>query len=170
MVPVESQADLEISDTPRSRQGRFAVPRDAPGASAHRTWATVERPVADPETGEFRAMAGLPAAHRGVVPSRTLRPVVGRGLGAAVRVVPSRTLRPAAGVRLHRGVRPGLLLSAVPIPRGIPVARVGLDAAEKAAPMTTGLLARHSPALAETFAAYPAKGREELPTVPAAAI
>ncbi len=149
-VPVESQADLEIADTPRSRQGRFAVPCDARGASAHRTGAKVDRPVADPGTGEFRAMAGLPAAHPGVVPSRTLRPVV--------------------GVRLHRGLRLDLLLSAVPIPRGIPVAWVGLDAAEKAAPMTTGLLARHFPALAETFAAYPAKEREELPTVPAAAI
>ncbi len=149
-VPVESQADLEIADTPRSRQGRFAVPRDAPGALAHRTGAKVDRPVADPGTGEFRAMAGLPAAHPGVVPSRTLRP--------------------AAGVRLHRGVRPGLLLSAVPIPRGIPVARAGLDAAEKPAPMTTGLVVRHFPALAETFAAYPAKEREQLSTVPAAAI
>ena len=148
-VPVKSQADLEIADTPRSRQGRFAVPRDAPGASAHRTWAKVERPVAVPETGEFRAMAGLPAAHPGVVPSRPLRPV--------------------AGVRLHRGVRSDRCLPAVPTALGIPVARAGLDTAEKAVLMTTEILTLHSPALAEALAAYPAMGWEELLTVPAAA-
>lgn len=140
-VLVGSKSDLEAAEKVRTRLESFQVPCEVHVASAHRNPAKVDRLVADPETDVFVAMAGLSAALPGVVAARTLRPVI--------------------GVPLHRGLGLDSLLSVVQMPPGIPVAAVGLDAAENAALLATAILALKYPELNERLAAYRAKWTEE---------
>jgi 5-(carboxyamino)imidazole ribonucleotide mutase len=140
-VLVGSRSDLEIAEKVRSRLTDLGVPCEVHVASAHRTPDKVDRLVRDPETDVFVAMAGLSAALPGVVAARTLKPVV--------------------GVPLHRGLGLDSLLSVVQMPPGIPVAAVGLDAAENAALLATEILAMKHPELLARLEQYRAKWREE---------
>ncbi len=146
---VGSKSDLEIAEKVRSRLTAFHVPCDVQVASAHRTPEKVDRLVQDPETDVFVAMAGLSAALPGVVAARTLKPVI--------------------GVPLHRGLGLDSLLSVVQMPPGIPVASVGLDAAENAALLATAILALKYPELEEALRGYRAQWREEPPPAPGSA-
>ncbi len=138
---VGSKSDLEIAEKVRARLTEFHVPCEVHVASAHRNPDKVDRLVRDPETDVFVAMAGLSAALPGVVAARTLKPVI--------------------GVPLHRGLGLDSLLSVVQMPPGIPVASVGLDAAENAALLATSILALRYPELTGALEAYRAKWREE---------
>ena len=142
-VLVGSKSDLEVAEKVRLRLEEFHVPCSVHVASAHRTPDKVDRLVNDPETDVFIAMAGLSAALPGVVAARTLKPVI--------------------GVPLHRGLGLDSLLSVVQMPPGIPVAAVGLDAAENAALLATSILALKFPELEAALTAYRAKWREEPP-------
>jgi 5-(carboxyamino)imidazole ribonucleotide mutase len=140
-VLVGSKSDLEIAGKVKERLASFQVPCDVVVASAHRTPEKVDRLAADPSTDVFVAMAGLSAALPGAVAARTLKPVI--------------------GVPLHRGLGLDSLLSVVQMPPGIPVAAVGLDAAENAALLATEILALRYPELLPALQAYRAKWREE---------
>jgi len=143
-VLVGSKSDLEIAEKVRARLEEFRVPCEVHVASAHRNPEKVDRLVRDPETDVFIAMAGLSAALPGVVASRTLKPVI--------------------GVPLYRGLGLDSLLSVVQMPPGIPVASVGLDAAENAALLATQILALKYPELIARLEQYRAKWREEPPS------
>ncbi|HTT26376.1 MAG TPA: 5-(carboxyamino)imidazole ribonucleotide mutase [Thermoplasmata archaeon] len=145
-VLVGSRSDLEVAEKVRERLKSFHVPCEVHVASAHRTPEKVDRLVADPETDVFVAMAGLSAALPGAVAARTLKPVV--------------------GVPLNRGLGLDSLLSVVQMPPGVPVAAVGLDAAENAALLAAEILALRYPEVVEALTAYRAKWKEE-PTPPA---
>ena len=147
-VLVGSKSDLEIAEKVRARLTDFHVPCEVHVASAHRNPDKVDRLVRDPATDVFVAMAGLSAALPGVVAARTLKPVV--------------------GVPLQRGLGLDSLLSVVQMPPGIPVAAVGLDAAENAALLATAILALKYPELEAALTAYRAKWREE-PSAPSGA-
>ncbi len=138
---VGSKSDLEVAEKVRVRLQEFGVPCEVHVASAHRTPDKVDRLVADPSVDVFVAMAGLSAALPGAVAARTLRPVI--------------------GVPLHRGLGLDSLLSVVQMPPGIPVAAVGLDAAENAALLAVSILALKYPELTPKLTAYRAKWREE---------
>ena len=140
-VLVGSRSDLEIAEKVRVRLSDLGVACDVHVASAHRNPDKVDRLVRDPETDVFVAMAGLSAALPGVVAARTLKPVI--------------------GVPLHRGLGLDSLLSVVQMPPGIPVASVGLDAAENAALLAVEILALKYPALTAALERYRAKWREE---------
>ena len=140
-VLVGSKSDLEIAEKVRTRLDEFHVPCEVLVASAHRNPEKVDRIVRDPATDVFIAMAGLSAALPGVVAARTLKPVI--------------------GVPLHRGLGLDSLLSVVQMPPGIPVAAVGLDAAENAALLATAILALQHPELTRALEAYRSKWREE---------
>ncbi len=140
-ILVGSRSDLEAAEKVRARLDAFGVPSEVHVASAHRTPEKVDRLSQDPETEVFVAMAGLSAALPGAVAARTLRPVV--------------------GVPLHRGLGLDSLLSVVQMPPGIPVAAVGLDAAENAALLAVEILAVKHPELEAKLRAYRAKWREE---------
>ncbi len=140
-VLVGSKSDLEIAEKVRTRLTALGVDCDVHVASAHRNPDKVDRLVKDPATDVFVAMAGLSAALPGVVAARTLKPVV--------------------GVPLHRGLGLDSLLSVVQMPPGIPVASVGLDAAENAALLAAEILALKFPELTKALEAYRAKWREE---------
>jgi 5-(carboxyamino)imidazole ribonucleotide mutase len=145
-VLVGSKSDLEVAEKVRARLTEFGVTCDVHVASAHRTPDKVDRLVRDPATDVFIAMAGLSAALPGVVAARTLKPVI--------------------GVPLHRGLGLDSLLSVVQMPPGIPVAAVGLDAAENAALLATAILALKFPELTAALERYRAKWREEPPSPP----
>jgi 5-(carboxyamino)imidazole ribonucleotide mutase len=147
-VLVGSRSDLEIAEKVRSRLIDLGVRCDVHVASAHRTPERVDRLAQDPETEVFVAMAGLSAALPGAVAARTLKPVI--------------------GVPLHRGLGLDSLLSVVQMPPGVPVAAVGLDAAENAALLATQILALKHPELAQSLERYRAKWREETPASTAA--
>ncbi len=140
-VLVGSKSDLEVAETVRARLAEFQIPCDVHVASAHRNPEKVDRLVRDPETDVFVAMAGLSAALPGVVAARTLKPVV--------------------GVPLHRGLGFDSLLSVVQMPPGIPVASVGLDAAENAALLAAEILALKFPEVIPQLEKYRARWREE---------
>jgi 5-(carboxyamino)imidazole ribonucleotide mutase len=142
-VLVGSKSDLEIAEKVRARLTEFGVECAVHVASAHRNPEKVDRLVHDPATDVFVAMAGLSAALPGVVAARTLKPVI--------------------GVPLHRGLGLDSLLSVVQMPPGIPVAAVGLDAAENAALLATAILALKFPELTAALERYRAKWREEPP-------
>jgi len=140
-VLVGSKSDLEVAEKVRVRLEELHVPCSVHVASAHRTPDKVDRLVRDPETDVFIAMAGLSAALPGAVAARTLKPVI--------------------GVPLHRGLGLDSLLSVVQMPPGIPVAAVGLDAAENAALLATAILALKYPELTAELEKYRAKWRDE---------
>lgn len=145
-VLVGSQSDLEVAEKVRARLDEFHIPCEVHVASAHRQPDKVDRLVRDPATDVFIAMAGLSAALPGVVAARTLKPVI--------------------GVPLNRGLGLDSLLSVVQMPPGIPVASVGLDAAENAALLAAAILALKYPELTAAIEKYRAKWREE-PSTPA---
>lgn len=145
-VLVGSRSDLELAEKVRTRLSELGVPCEVHVASAHRTPDKVDRLVRDPEVDVFVAMAGLSAALPGVVAARTLKPVI--------------------GVPIHRGLGLDSLLSVVQMPPGIPVASVGLDAAENAALLATEILALRYPELVAALERYRAKWRDE-PAAPA---
>jgi 5-(carboxyamino)imidazole ribonucleotide mutase len=149
VVLVGSKSDLEIAEKVRERLTSLQIPCDVHVASAHRNPDKVDRLVRDPDADVFVAMAGLSAALPGVVAARTLKPVI--------------------GVPLHRGLGLDSLLSVVQMPPGIPVAAVGLDAAENAALLAAEILAMKYPQLTPALEAYRAKWREEPPTPGSAA-
>ncbi len=140
-VLVGSKSDLEIAEKVRSRLAEFGVPCVVEVASAHRNPEKVDRLANDPATDVFVCMAGMSAALPGVVAARTLRPVI--------------------GVPLHRGLGFDSLLSVVQMPPGIPVASVGLDAAENAALLATEILAMKYPELTAALERYRARWRDE---------
>jgi len=145
-VLVGSRSDLELAEKVRARLKEFDVPCDVHVASAHRTPEKVDRLARDPGTDVFVAMAGLSAALPGTVAARTLKPVI--------------------GVPLHRGLGLDSLLSVVQMPPGIPVAAVGLDAAENAALLAVEILATSHPELVPRLEKYRARWREDPPVPP----
>ncbi len=140
-VLVGSRSDLEIAEKVRARLTALEIPSEVHVASAHRTPEKVDRLARDPATDVFVAMAGLSAALPGTVAARTLKPVV--------------------GVPLHRGLGLDSLLSVVQMPPGIPVAAVGLDAAENAALLAAQILALRYPEVVPRLEKYRAQWREE---------
>lgn len=142
-VLVGSKSDLEVAEKVRVRLTELEVPCEVHVASAHRNPEKVERLARDPSTDVFVAMAGLSAALPGVLAARTLKPVI--------------------GVPLHRGLGLDSLLSVVQMPPGVPVAAVGLDAAENAALLAVEILALKHAELTPRLEKYRARWREESP-------
>lgn len=140
-ILIGSKSDSEVAEKAKARLTALGVPSEIHVASAHRTPEKVDRLTRDPETDVFIAMAGLSAALPGTVAARTLKPVI--------------------GVPLHRGLGLDSLLSVVQMPPGVPVAAVGLDAAENAALLATAILAMKYPELTKSLEAYRAAWREE---------
>jgi 5-(carboxyamino)imidazole ribonucleotide mutase len=140
-ILIGSKSDLATAEAARQRLSEFQVPAEIHVASAHRTPEKVDRLAHDPETDVFIAMAGLSAALPGAVAARTLRPVI--------------------GVPIHKGLGLDSLLSVVQMPPGVPVAAVGLDAADNAALLAVEILALKYPDLTDRLKSYRAKWREE---------
>jgi 5-(carboxyamino)imidazole ribonucleotide mutase len=90
--------------------------------SAHRTPKLLDRYLEESDAEVFIGMAGLAAHLPGYIASRTLRPVIGVPLNVKLEGLDS-------------------ILSMVQMPRGVPVAAVGVDNGENAAWLAARILA-----------------------------
>ncbi len=134
-----SDSDLPVVRGAIDQLRRFGVPFEAHVISAHRTPAAAEqfaRSAAENGFGVIIAAAGKAAHLGGVLAASTTLPVI--------------------GLPIKTSMMGGLdsLLSIVQMPKGIPVATVGVDAADNAAILAVQILALSEPQLTEALARY----------------
>jgi phosphoribosylaminoimidazole carboxylase PurE protein len=137
-IIVGSRSDIEVAQRAAAVLDELAVEAEIRVISAHRAPDLLSRFVAGaPERGigVFIAIAGLAAHLPGVVASQTTLPVI--------------------GVAMPGGVADGLdaLLAIVQMPKGVPVAAVGVGNGENAALLAAQILAVADPSLRERLAA-----------------
>jgi len=123
-IVVGSRSDLEYAEKARRILEEHGVEAGVHVYSAHRTPRELDRFIEENDEGiaVYIAMAGLSAALPGYIASRTRKPVIGVPIPAG----------PLRGV--------DALLSIVQMPRGVPVAGVGIGAAENAALLAIRIL------------------------------
>ena len=131
-----STSDLPVMEKACRQLDDMQVPFEVNALSAHRTPQAVEQfahQAAERGVKVIIAAAGMAAALPGVIAAQTTLPVIG---------VPI------------KGMLDGLdaLLSIVQMPPGIPVATVGVNAAQNAALMACQMLAISNPILAQRLA------------------
>ncbi len=120
-IIIGSKSDLEIAKRTEQTLTELDVTFETQILSAHRDPKKLEEHLATSQAKVFIAMAGLAAAVPGFIASRTTRPVIGVPVNKALGGLDS-------------------LLSIVQMPPGIPVATVGIDAAENAAYLAKRIL------------------------------
>ena len=151
LIVMGSDSDLPVMQDTAGVLDKFGVEYDMHIASAHRTPDKVAEMASAARGGGFGVIisgAGMAAHLGGVIASHTILPVI--------------------GVPLHSGTLGGLdaMLATVQMPRGVPVATVGIG---KAGAYNAGLLAvailaqgnEDLTAALENFRAELAKGVEE---------
>ena len=141
-IVVGSRSDIAAADKAAAVLDELGVPAEIRVISAHRAPELLSRFVASADDRGIRvfiAIAGLAAHLPGVVASQTTLPVI--------------------GVPMPGGVSDGLdaLLAIVQMPKGIPVATVGIGNATNAGLLAAAILAVSDPALAERLAAWRAR-------------
>ena len=136
------KSDLEKAEKAFEVFKEFNVGFDVHIASAHRTPERVEEIVKNSEHDVFLVFAGLSAALPGAVAALTTKPVI--------------------GVPLSGRVPFDSLLSMVQMPKGVPVAVVGVDNVVNGALMCIEILSLKYPELADKIRNYRAKMREKV--------
>jgi phosphoribosylaminoimidazole carboxylase PurE protein len=141
-IVVGSRSDMPAAERAAAVLDELSVASELRVISAHRAPELLTRFAATAEARGIRvfiAIAGLAAHLPGVLAAQTTLPVV--------------------GVPMPGGVSDGLdaLLSVVQMPKGVPVATVGVGNAENAALLAAQILSLSDPALRERFAARRAK-------------
>ncbi len=131
-IVVGSRSDFAAAEKASAVLDELSVPSDVRVISAHRAPDLLAKFVATAEERGIRvfiAIAGLAAHLPGVVASQTTAPVI--------------------GVPMPGGVADGLdaLLAVVQMPKGVPVATVGVGNGENAALLAAAMLALSDPAL-----------------------
>ena len=101
---------------------KFQIPFEIVAISAHRNPKKLEDYVKKSKSEVFIAIAGLSAALPGVIASQTTKPVIGVPVKAALNGLDA-------------------LLSIVQMPKGIPVACVGIGRADNAALLAIEIVA-----------------------------
>ena len=137
-IVVGSRSDIAAADKAAAVLEELGVPSETRVISAHRAPDLLGRWVASADERGIRvviAIAGLAAHLPGVVASQTTLPVI--------------------GVPMPGGVADGLdaLLAIVQMPKGVPVATVGVGNGENAALLAAAILAVGDPGLRERIAA-----------------
>jgi len=137
-IVVGSRSDIAAADKAAAVLQELGVPSETRVISAHRAPDLLTRWVASADERGIRvviAIAGLAAHLPGVVASQTTLPVI--------------------GVPMPGGVADGLdaLLAIVQMPKGVPVATVGVGNGENAALLAAAILAVGDPGLRERIAA-----------------
>ena len=131
-IVVGSRSDIAAAEKASAILDELGVPSDVRVISAHRAPDLLSQFVATAEERGIRvfiAIAGLAAHLPGVVASQTTAPVI--------------------GVPMAGGVADGLdaLLAVVQMPKGVPVATVGVGNGENAALLAAAILALSDPPL-----------------------
>ncbi|HUO41605.1 MAG TPA: 5-(carboxyamino)imidazole ribonucleotide mutase [Methylomirabilota bacterium] len=120
-IIVGSKSDLEIAQRAEKILDELGLTYETQILSAHRDPKKLDAFIASSPAKVFIAIAGLAAHLPGYVASRTQKPVIGVPVNKALGGLDS-------------------LLSIVQMPKGIPVATVGIDAAENAAHLANRIL------------------------------
>ncbi len=133
-----STSDLPVMEKACQMLNTLEIPFEVNALSAHRTPEAVEQFARDAKERGLKviiAAAGMAAALPGVIAASTTLPVIG---------VPI------------KGMLDGLdaMLSIIQMPPGIPVATVGVNAAQNAAILAVEMLALSDEAIAQRLAAY----------------
>ena len=131
-IVVGSRSDLPVMEAATRTLDEMGVTYELRVISAHRAPDLLDRYISEAEergVGVFIAAAGLAAHLPGVIASRTTLPVI--------------------GVPMKGGLSDGLdaLLSIVQMPKGVPVATVGVGNAINAAILAAQILAQADPDL-----------------------
>lgn len=134
-----STSDLPVMEKAAKFFDEMQIPFEMNALSAHRTPAEVEtfaREAKDRGIKVIIAAAGMAAALPGVIAANTTLPVI--------------------GVPVKGSVLDGMdaMLSIIMMPPGIPVATVGVNAAQNAAILATEIMALSDALIAEKFAQY----------------
>ena len=151
-IVVGSRSDIAAAEKAAAVLDELLVPSETRVISAHRAPDLLARWIggaAERGMEVFIAIAGLAAHLPGVVASQTTRPVI--------------------GVPMAGGVSDGLdaLLAIVQMPRGVPVATVGVGNSENAALLAAAILAVSDPDLRARLAARRAAQAEAIAADPA---
>ncbi len=137
-----SKSDLGKAEKAFDVLRELSVDFDVHVASAHRTPDLVEKIVNETKHEVFLIFAGLSAALPGFVASLTEKPVI--------------------GVPLSSNVPFDSLLSMVQMPKGVPIAVVGVDNVVNGALMCVEILAVKNENLVEKIREYRKKMREKV--------
>jgi len=137
-IVVGSRSDIAAAEKAAAVLDELGVPSETRVISAHRAPALLARFIASADDRGIRvfiAIAGLAAHLPGVVASQTTLPVI--------------------GVPMPGGVSDGLdaLLAIVQMPKGVPVATVGVGNGENAGLLAAAILATSDRGLRERLAA-----------------
>ncbi|MBU0489109.1 MAG: 5-(carboxyamino)imidazole ribonucleotide mutase [Bacteroidetes bacterium] len=151
-----STSDMPVMEKAAATFDEFEIPFEIHALSAHRTPEKVEEFAKNAASRGIKviiAAAGMAAHLPGVIAASTPIPVIGVPIKATLDGVDA-------------------LYSIVMMPPGIPVATVGINAAQNAALLAVQILGVADTAIADKFAAYKAKlsdkivkANEELATV-----
>lgn len=120
-IVIGSKSDLEIAERAQKTLDSLNVTHETQILSAHRNSKELDAYLASSHAKVYIAIAGLAAHLPGYIASRTTKPVIGVPVNKALGGLDS-------------------LLSIVQMPRGVPVAAVGIDAAENAAHLAKRIL------------------------------
>jgi phosphoribosylaminoimidazole carboxylase PurE protein len=151
-IVVGSRSDIAAAERAMAVLDELGVDSEIRVISAHRAPELLSRFIAGAEGRGIRcfiAIAGLAAHLPGVVASQTTRPVI--------------------GVPMAGGVSDGLdaLLAIVQMPKGVPVATVGVGNGENAALLAASIVAVAEPVVGERLRARRAAGADAIAADPA---
>ena len=133
-----STSDLPVMEKAASALNDFKIPFDINALSAHRTPEEVEKFAKGAYARGIKviiAAAGMAAHLPGVIAAMTILPVIGVPIKASLEGVDA-------------------MLSIIQMPPGVPVATVGINAAQNAAILAAQILATGDSDLSETLAAF----------------
>ncbi len=119
-----SESDRQIAQSAAKVLESAGVDYEIRVLSAHRNPVELEDYISKSSAGIFIAIAGLSAALPGVIASRTKKPVIGVPVSSKLGGMDA-------------------LLSIVQMPKGVPVACVGIDNGENAAHLALRILGKN---------------------------
>jgi len=120
-ILVGSKSDLEIAEKAELTLKELKIAFETKILSCHRNYKELEEYLASSEADVYIAIAGLSAHLPGYIAARTEKPVIGVPVNKALSGLDA-------------------LLSIVQMPKGVPVACVGVDNAENAAHLAQRIL------------------------------
>lgn len=133
-IVVGSKSDIDIAKKAGEVLKKLGIEYRTSIASAHRTPDLVEALAETKDVEVFIAIAGLAAALPGSIAAHTTKPVIGVPVSGKVSL--------------------DSMLSMVQMPKGMPVATVGLDSGENAALLAGEILALNSNRIADAIREY----------------
>jgi 5-(carboxyamino)imidazole ribonucleotide mutase len=130
-----SQSDEKICEKVTSVLDEYTIKYEVKVISAHRNPTQLDDYVSKSDAKIFIAIAGLAAALPGVIASKTLKPVIGVPVDSKLGGLDA-------------------LLSIVQMPKGVPVATVGIDNGQNAAYLALRILALSDSTLQKRLQAH----------------